>query len=124
MFPPEHTPPVNVRDTLRLATRAAHMRLEAKMDVDRRLTSLEAYRSLLEDFLCFTRPLEEILGTLELDNFGIDFSSRRKSRLLEADLRDLGHSEVSVQRLPGACLLQEVILSKPLVCFTFWKVRA
>ncbi|MBT3071865.1 biliverdin-producing heme oxygenase [Rhodomicrobium sp. Az07] len=95
---------VNVRDQVRLATRAAHLRLEAKMDFDRRLTSLEAYRSLLEDFLRFLRPIEDALGALDLKTFGIDFSSRRKSSLLEADLRDLGHDAASLNSLPGSCL--------------------
>jgi heme oxygenase len=103
MSPPRLASPVNVRDQIRLATRAAHLRLEAKMDFDRRLTSLEAYRSLLEDFLRFLRPLEDALGALDLKSFGIDFSLRRNSSLLEADLRVLGHNTTSLDGLRGFC---------------------
>ena len=93
-------PPANLREHLRLVTRDAHLRLEAEVDFDGRLTSLEIYRGFLEDFFRFIRPVEEALARLDLTRFGIDYSSRRKLSWIEADLKDLGHSAESVETLP------------------------
>ena len=92
-------PPANLREHLRLVTRDAHLRLEAEVDFDGRLTSLEVYRSFLEDFFRFVRPVEAVLGALDLRTFGIDYQSRRKLSWIEADLRDLGHTGESLENL-------------------------
>ena len=68
------------------------MRLEAEVDFDGRLTSLEVYRSFLESFLRFVRPVEAVLDGLDLNKLGIDYSSRRKTSWIETDLKDLGHT--------------------------------
>ncbi len=112
MFPSRQKPPADLRGKLRLATRDAHLRLEAKVDFDRRMTSLDAYRSLLEDFLRFLRPTEEALAALDLEKFGIDFRFGQRTGWLEADLKDLGHSADSLNSLPGVLPVPK--LSDPL----------
>ncbi len=92
-------PPANLREHLRLVTRDAHLRLEAEVDFDGRLTSLEIYRGFLEDFLRFVRPVEAVLEGLDLKKLGIDYSSRRKSSWIETDLKDLGHTSESLEHL-------------------------
>ncbi len=93
-------PPANLREHLRVVTRDAHLRLEAEVDFDGRLTSLDAYRSFLEDFLRFFRPVEAVLSALDLKKLGIDYQSRRKLSWIEADLKDLGHTDESLENLP------------------------
>lgn len=93
-------PPVSFRDHLRLVTREAHSRLEAEVDLDGRLTSLAVYRSFLEDFYRFVGPLEAVLARLDLSEIGLDYASRRKLPLIEADLLDLGHSSKSLDAIP------------------------
>lgn len=105
-------PPANLREHLRQVTRDAHLRLEAEVDFDGRLTSLEVYRSFLEDFFRFVSPVEAVLGALDLKKFGIDYRSRRKLSWIEADLRDLGHTDESLENLPkfeGVPLLAEPV---------------
>ncbi len=94
-------PPANLREHLRLVTRDAHLRLEAVVDFDGRLTSLEVYRCFLEDFLRFVSPLEAVLGALDLKKLGIDYQLRRKLIWIEADLKDLGHTSESLETLPA-----------------------
>ena len=92
-------PPANLRERLRLVTRDAHLRLEAEVDFDGRLTSLEVYRFFLEDFFRFVRPVEAVLDGLDLKKLGIDYSSRRKTSWIETDLKDLGHTSESLEHL-------------------------
>jgi len=92
-------PPANLREHLRLVTRDAHLRLEAEVDFDGRLTSLEVYRSFLESFFRFVRPVEAVLDALDLKTLSIDYSSRRKTSWIETDLRDLGHTSESLAQL-------------------------
>ena len=92
-------PPANLREHLRLVTRDAHLRLEAEVDFDGRLTSLEVYRYFLEDFFRFVRPVEAVLDGLDLKTLGIDYSSRRKTGWIETDLKDLGHTSESLEHL-------------------------
>ena len=88
--------PANLREHLRLITRDAHLRLEAEVDFDGRLTSLEVYRLFLEGFFRFVRPVEDVLDGLDLKTLGIDYSSRRKTSWIETDLKDLGHTSESL----------------------------
>ncbi len=92
-------PPANLREHLRLVTRDAHLRLEAEVDFDGRLTSLEVYRYFLEDFIRFVSPVEAVLDGLDLKTLGIDYSSRRKTGWIETDLKDLGHTSESLEHL-------------------------
>jgi heme oxygenase len=101
-------PPANLREHLRLVTRDAHLRLEAEVDFDARLTSLEVYRSFLESFFRFVRPVEALLDGLDLKTLGIDYSSRRKTCWIETDLKDLGHTGESLGHLQSFEKLPEL----------------
>jgi heme oxygenase len=101
-------PPANLRERLRLVTRDAHLRLEAEVDFDGRLTSLEVYRFFLEDFFRFVRPVEAVLDGLDLKKLGIDYSSRRKTSWIETDLKDLGHTSESLEHLQSFDELPEL----------------
>ncbi len=92
--------PADFRGRLRLATRDAHLRLEEAVDFDGRLTSLQVYREFLEDFWRFIRPLEAALCALDFGKLALDYSSRRKLAWLEADLKDLGHTDGTLANLP------------------------
>lgn len=82
-----------------MVTRDAHLRLEAEVDFDGRLTSLEVYCYFLEDFFRFVRPMEAVLDWHHLKTLGIDYSPRRKTGWLETDLKDLGHTSESLEHL-------------------------
>ena len=100
MMASEKKAPADFRGRLRLATRDAHLRLEDAVDFDGRITSLEAYRGFIEDFYRLVRPLEAMLGGLDLSMLPIDYPSRRKLPWIEADLKDLGHTDETLARLP------------------------
>jgi heme oxygenase len=104
-----------MREQLRLSTRSAHERLEAVVDFDRRLTSLAAYRSFLESFFRFLQPVEAQLADLDLSKIGIDYAPRRKLGCVEADLKDLGHTQESLDALAPFTLASR--LSEPLDAF-------
>ncbi len=95
-----HKSPANLRERLRLATRDAHLRLEAEVDFEGRLTSLAVYRSFLEDFFRFVQPVESTLSAIDLETIGVDYARRRKLDWIVADLKDLGHTEASLDALP------------------------
>lgn len=101
----------DLRLRLRVTTRAIHERLEARTDVEGRLTSIDAYRSFLENLLGIYRPLEDALRALDWSGSGLDFESRRKLDRLTADLIDLGHSAAIIERLPD-CLSLPLPLSR------------
>lgn len=90
----------DLRFRLRQATRDAHLRLEAEVDFDRRMTSLEAYRGFMEEFYRFVRPVEAALSSCGLEELPIDCASRRKMGWIEADLKDLGHTNETLKELP------------------------
>ncbi|WP_049766628.1 biliverdin-producing heme oxygenase [Rhodospirillum centenum] len=75
---------------LRLATRDQHVALEAQVDPERRLRTLDGYLGWLGILLGFHRPLESVLGGLDWSETGLDFDQRRRTALLAADLEDLG----------------------------------
>lgn len=78
-----------IHERLRHATRQAHERLEARLDLlDHHLT-LPRYIRVLERFLGFYRPWEARLADL-LDDPPF-FEPRRRVFLLESDLAALGH---------------------------------
>jgi heme oxygenase (biliverdin-IX-beta and delta-forming) len=96
----EKKAPADFRGRLRLATRDAHLRLEDAVDFDGRITSLDAYRRFLEDFYRLLRPLERVLAGLDPGMLPIDYQSRRKLAWIEADLKDLGHTDETLAQLP------------------------
>jgi heme oxygenase (biliverdin-IX-beta and delta-forming) len=96
----EKKAPADFRGRLRLATRDAHLRLEAAVDFDGRIVSLEAYRGFLVDFHRLVQPLERMIDGLDAGVLPIDYAPRRKLAWIEADLRDLGHTDEALAQLP------------------------
>jgi heme oxygenase len=93
---------------LKIATGPIHERVESSFNLQQKLSSIATYRVLLERLLGLHRPLEATLGRLDWSDRGIDLSGRQKSRWLEQDLRDLGHSNARLSRvLP--CPLPRVV---------------
>jgi heme oxygenase len=83
---------------LKSETRAAHDRIEAAMDLDRRIASRDAYRDLLIRFYGFHKAWEEAAAGKAPDR-GF-FERRRKTRLLVQDLEALGLKSEDIIRLP------------------------
>jgi heme oxygenase len=90
-----------MHERLRAATRLLHRRVEASIDVQRRFSSKEAYRELLERLLGLHLPLEAALKSLDWPANSIDLVQRQKCSWLECDLRHLGHSSETLARIPA-----------------------
>jgi heme oxygenase len=85
-------------ERLKTETRPAHDRIEQVVDIESRLTSLVAYRSLLARFYGFHAVWEPRAAALIADpDF---FEPRRKTALLAQDLKYLGLSERDLEDLP------------------------
>lgn len=89
-----------MRERLRRATRALHVRVEDTVGLDRRLGSLDAYRALLMQLFGLHRPVETAFATLDWRDVGLDPADRRRSVMIEADLADLGLDRAAVAALP------------------------
>ena len=91
---------------LKTATQSQHDALEQDLDLsDRRLTR-EEYRVLLQMFYGFYQPLEDALAQSEPRLLSaVEFASRRKTPLLQADLRALGESSAEMAALPRCVAL-------------------
>ncbi len=86
---------------LKEQTAEQHQRLEIKLDILTRLSSPQGYKSLLEQFYGFYRPLEIHLGSVLCPTgFLSNFTARRKTPLLEKDLLFLESSERDLAALP------------------------
>jgi heme oxygenase len=83
---------------LKAETRAAHDRIEAAVDLDRRISSPEAYRDLLIRFYGFHGAWEEEAAGKAPDRSF--FERRRKTQLLVRDLEALGLESEDIIRLP------------------------
>jgi heme oxygenase len=83
---------------LKTETRAAHDRIEAAMDLDRRIASRDAYRSLLIRFYGFHKAWEEEAARRAPDRDF--FERRRKTQHLVRDLEALGLKSDDIIRLP------------------------
>lgn len=92
---------------LRSATSHCHRRLERRLNIRQRFASLERYRSHLEGLLGFQAPLEDQLLEQGFDSVLADFSIRRKTEHLKADLRTLGASASNIERLPRCARLPD-----------------
>lgn len=84
---------------LRTATWSSHQRLEKRLDVRARFSSLDAYRRHLEQMWGFCAMLESRVAVF-LKRDLADFDSRRKSPLLRRDLIVLGASPACIEALP------------------------
>ncbi len=90
-------------DRIRADTRQMHLRVETCLDLEGSCATVDGYRKLLARMLAFHAPLEERLSHLDWAGTGVDFESRRKARLLRADLAALGAPS---EGLPRAALPQ------------------
>ena len=87
-----------IMTALKECTRALHEQIEVRVCLQDRLKSLDSYRMLLERFLGYYEPIELKLRMLSFAE--LDFSSRRKTEKLKADLSDLGLSSRNLAALP------------------------
>jgi heme oxygenase len=84
---------------LRAATWPSHQKLEQRLDIKTRFSSLSAYRIHLERMWGFCAMLESLVEPLVRDALR-DFESRRKLPLLTRDLIATGSDPESVEKLP------------------------
>jgi heme oxygenase len=85
-------------ERLKIETRDAHDRIEAAMDLDRRIGSREAYRDLLIRFYGFHKAWESKAAPMA--PIRDVFEQRCKTQLLITDLRALGLKSDDIIRLP------------------------
>ena len=85
-------------ERLKIETRPAHDRIEAAIDLDRRIGSPDAYRNLLIRFYGFHASWERKAAPMAPDR-GF-FERRRKAALLVRDLTALGLKSEDIMRLP------------------------
>jgi heme oxygenase (biliverdin-IX-beta and delta-forming) len=83
---------------LKTETRAAHDRIEAAMDLDRRIATRDGYRGLLICFYWFHKAWEEEAADKAHDRSF--FERRRKTQHLVQDLEALGLKSEDIIRLP------------------------
>lgn len=75
---------------LKEATRDQHEALENVVDVMNKTFSIEDYKELITKFYSFYAAVEPTLPAAELSAAGFDVEPRRKTPLLERDLKHLG----------------------------------
>jgi len=74
---------------LKEATREQHEQMETTVDIMNRMFSLADYNRLLEKFYRFYSAIEPRIAAVDLGNLGFDFDKRRKTALLENDLKNI-----------------------------------
>jgi heme oxygenase len=84
---------------LRAATWPCHQRLEKRLDIKTRFSSLAAYRVHIERMWGFCAALEQQFGREAFADALADYESRRKLPLLTQDLIALGAHSDAVSRL-------------------------
>jgi heme oxygenase (biliverdin-IX-beta and delta-forming) len=85
-------------ERLKIETRPAHDRIEAAIDLDRRIASRNAYRDLLIRFYGFHKAWESDAAELAHDR--TFFRARCKTQLLAKDLAALGLEPGEIEALP------------------------
>ena len=86
---------------LRDSTKDLHEATESAFDVRAALASHESYAAILARFYGIHEPIESQLREMPmLDDLGLDIVSRRKSLLIERDLRSLGWAEDAIGCIP------------------------
>jgi len=91
---------MNAIAQLRSATWSSHQRLEKRLDVKARFSSLSAYRAHLERMCGFCAGLEQRLSEQVFGDALADYDSRRKLPLLARDLLSVGVAADTITRLP------------------------
>jgi heme oxygenase len=84
---------------VKAATRDQHGRLEAILPLTSTSITHESYKQILQLFLGLFDSIEKALIESELPS-EIEFDRRRRSQLLERDLRCLGLSEKEIRDIP------------------------
>jgi heme oxygenase len=84
---------------LRAATWSSHQRLEKRLDVKTRFSSLAAYRMHLEKMWGFCAALEQQVGRNAFGDALADYDARRKLPALARDLIALGAESAAVPQL-------------------------
>jgi heme oxygenase len=87
-------------EELRAATAHCHRRLEKRLDVAHRFSSVSTYRTYLEGMFGFYAPFEQSLSLHAVRRLLTDYEARRKSSLLSQDLGALGVPPDSIASLP------------------------
>ena len=83
--------PTHFLSRLRVETRPEHDAIEAALDLTCRALTRESYRRTLEHFYGYYQPLEVAVRAVQgWGGHGLDPDERRKTQLLEFDLRALG----------------------------------
>jgi heme oxygenase len=85
---------------LKSGTEEQHRTIEAAVDPMHTFSSMGAYKAYLLNSWIFHASLEAELDLLDWSALGIDFVSRRKTPLLEQDLRILGVPRPSLEQRP------------------------
>ncbi|MFD3997606.1 biliverdin-producing heme oxygenase [Streptomyces sp. NPDC058548] len=102
--PLDHTVPAagsppGLLEHLRSATRAAHTAQERQLAFLSRLDSTSSYVAVLEVFLGFQEPLEEILTTA-VSETGLPWRLQPGTERIKTDLLDLGLSPDAIAAVP------------------------
>ncbi len=91
---------------LKDATRPHHEATELTVNLGNRSKTREGYRELLGRFLGFYEPAEARLAPVLGQTVDLDFTRRRKTELLKADLRSLGLDDAAINSLPRFTALE------------------
>ena len=90
-----------ILELLKLRTRPHHERAEASLPLMDPALTLDVYRETLISFLGFYAPMEAQIGALsEWNGPAFDVAERRKTGLLERDLRSLGLTAGEIALVP------------------------
>lgn len=95
---------------LKDATRPRHEAVEARLGLMRMTSTLEGYARALRRFHGLHRAAEAAFARVEgWDGVGIDPEERRKTPLLEEDLRRLGMTPEAIAALPPCTTLPPIV---------------
>lgn len=97
-----------VMTKLRNQTAEWHRHAERAVDLRARLASVVSYKEFLVRLYGFYLPYERAIHSGVSDGLDIDLTPRRKSPLLEADLRCLGASAEDIARLATCQWVPEI----------------
>lgn len=98
-----------ILDRLRRETRAPHARLEARVQIERRVCEVALYADFLEKLFGFYQPQEQRLQALAgWEKYGVDLAERWKTPWLRHDLAALGRTDRELEELPRCRALPAV----------------